>query len=54
MVKGSKGQVRANPLAARIDALEAQLRALEEHLGLTPASRVQLGIRLIEGQNALQ
>jgi P27 family predicted phage terminase small subunit len=54
MVKGSKGQVRANPLAARIDALEAQIRALEEHLGLTPASRIRLGIRLIEGQNALQ
>jgi P27 family predicted phage terminase small subunit len=53
VVKGSKGQVRPHPLAARIDAIESQVRVLEEHLGLTPASRVRLGITLDDGPGEL-
>jgi len=47
LVRGSKDQVRPNPLAPRMDAIEGQVRALEEQLGLTPASRLRLGISLV-------
>ena len=45
LVQGSKGQLRPNPLTTQVVALEGQVRALEEQLGLTPASRVRLGLR---------
>jgi P27 family predicted phage terminase small subunit len=53
MVRGSKDQLRANPLASRMDAIESQLRSLEDQLGLTPAARLRLGISLVEAQTAL-
>jgi P27 family predicted phage terminase small subunit len=53
LVRGSKDQLRANPLALRMDALEGQMHALEEQLGLTPAARMRLGISLVEARNAL-
>jgi len=52
MVKGSTGQLRANPLAARMDALEGQLRTAEEQYGLSPLARVRLGIELVKGESA--
>jgi P27 family predicted phage terminase small subunit len=48
LVRGSKDQVRPNPLAPRMDAIEGQVSALEEQLGLTPAARLRLGISLVE------
>lgn len=55
MVKGSKGQLRANPLATRMDALEGQLRFTEEQYGLTPASRIRLGLEILErGRDVLE
>lgn len=53
MVKGSKGQLRPNPLAARMDALEGQLRFTEEQYGLTPASRIRLGIEVAAHQKSV-
>jgi P27 family predicted phage terminase small subunit len=53
MLRGSKDQLRANPLATRMDAIESQLRDLENDLGLTPAARVRLGISLVEARSAL-
>ena len=55
MLKGSKGQLRANPLATRMDALEGQLRFTEEQYGLTPASRIRLGLEILDrGRNVLE
>ena len=48
LVRGSQGQVRPNPLSLRMDAVEGQVRGLEEQLGLTPAARLRLGIELME------
>jgi P27 family predicted phage terminase small subunit len=53
MVKGSKGQLRSNPLAGRMDALEGQLRFTEEQYGLTPASRIRLGLEIMEHRRSL-
>ena len=50
LVKGSKGQLRANPLAARMDAIAQHLRSLEEQYGLTPLSRLRLGIQFTTGR----
>jgi P27 family predicted phage terminase small subunit len=54
MLRGSKEQLRANPLASRMDAIETQLRAMEDQLGLTPAARLRLGISLVEARTALE
>lgn len=54
LVRGSREQVRPNPLAVRIDAIEGQVRSLEDQLGLTPAARVRLGISLVEARTALE
>ena len=53
MVKVAKGQLRANPLASRMDALEGQLRFTEEQYGLTPASRLRLGLEIVEHRRSL-
>jgi P27 family predicted phage terminase small subunit len=48
VVRGSKGQLRANPLANRMDALDGSLRAIEEQFGLTPLGRMRLGLEVIK------
>jgi P27 family predicted phage terminase small subunit len=53
LVQGSRGQLRPNPLAARLDAVEAQVHVLEEHLGLTPSARMRLGLSLFVGRQAV-
>lgn len=53
LVRGSKDQLRANPLSLRMDAIEGQVRGLEEQLGLTPAARLRLGISLVEAQTVV-
>lgn len=47
VVKGSMGQVRANPLADHALKLEVAILRLENELGLTPAARSRLGITTV-------
>lgn len=46
LVKGSRGQVRENPLAVRLSMLSAELSRFEERYGLTPLDRMRLGIEI--------
>lgn len=46
VVKGSRGQVRANPLFGVLASLEGDLKATEEKFGLTPMDRMRLGIEI--------
>ena len=48
VVKGSAGQIRANPLADLALKLEGSIGRLEGELGLTPAARQRMGIRLVQ------
>ena len=48
VVKGSTGQIRANPLADLALKLEGSIGRLEGELGLTPAARQRMGIRLVQ------
>ena len=47
VVRGSTGQIRANPLADLALKLEGSIGRLEGELGLTPAARQRMGIRLV-------
>jgi P27 family predicted phage terminase small subunit len=53
IVRGSTGQLRANPLALRMDALEDQLRSAEDRFGLNAVSRLRLGIEVLDVQREL-
>lgn len=46
VVRGSRGQARANPLFTVRTGLELELKAAEEKLGLTPLDRMRLGIEI--------
>ena len=48
VVKGSTGQIRANPLADLALKLEGSIGRLEGELGQTPAARQRMGIRLVQ------
>lgn len=52
-VEGSKGQVVLNPVLRQRDALLAEIRQLEDRFGLSPRSRLQLGITLSEAHRSL-
>lgn len=43
-VRGSTGQPVLNPLAKRLDQLEAQIKGFEQQFGMTPKARADLGI----------
>ena len=43
VVDGYKGQPRPHPLLAQLNAVDTELRLLEQQAGLTPASRTVLG-----------
>ncbi len=51
LVAGSTGQLRLNPLAGRMKDLEASISAAENQFGMTPLSRLRLGVAV--GQAAL-
>ena len=53
VVLGSRGQPRANPLYDRIGAFDAEIRQLEDRVGLSPRSRLALGISLGKAQASL-
>lgn len=44
MVAGSKGQMRRNPVFDSIPKLEDMIRRLDDQLGMTPLSRVRMGL----------
>jgi P27 family predicted phage terminase small subunit len=44
LVKGSTGQLVANPLYGVINGLSREIERLEEHLGMTPLARMRLGL----------
>ncbi|HLX35883.1 MAG TPA: P27 family phage terminase small subunit [Candidatus Limnocylindrales bacterium] len=46
VVRGSTGQIRANPLADHALRLESAIVRLENELGLTPAARTRMGIAI--------
>lgn len=46
LVRGSRGQVRPNPLFGIRAGLENELKMAEEKLGLTPLDRMRLGIEV--------
>lgn len=53
MVSGSTGQMVLNPLTARLNQIEKQINYYREHLGLTPLSRMRLGIAVGQAADAL-
>lgn len=52
-IEGSKGQDVLNPRLRQRDALLAEIRQLEDRFGLSPRSRLQLGITLSEAHRNL-
>lgn len=50
---GSKGQTVVHPAARMLSDVERQLSSLEAVLGLTPESRLRLGISAIERESKL-
>lgn len=52
LVKGSRGQPRANPLYALVGELETTIRQLEDRFGLSPRARVPLGVSLGASERA--
>lgn len=53
IVLGSQGQPRANPLYAQMRSLDAEVRQLEDRFGLSPKSRLELGVVLGDAARSL-
>ena len=53
LVRGSKGQPRANPLYAQMASLDAEIGRLEDRFGLSPRARLQLGVILGDAARSL-
>jgi P27 family predicted phage terminase small subunit len=54
MTTGSTGQLVVNPAAAAIASLDTRIKELEAQFGMTPASRLRLGITLGEAARSLE
>lgn len=54
LVRGSQGQAVINPAARYMSDLDAEIRQMEDRLGLTPRSRLQLGITLSEAAKSIK
>lgn len=54
LVKGSKGQMRENPLATRMAMIAVTLRGIEEKFGLTPLDAMRLGYQMGEAAEGMQ
>ena len=50
---GSNNQPRLNPLAKRLSELEGFIRALEDRYGLSPQSRLRLGVEFASARRSL-
>jgi P27 family predicted phage terminase small subunit len=53
MVRGSRGQPRANPLYSQMSVLDATIIRLEEAFGLSPGARLKLGVLLGDAARSL-
>lgn len=53
VVEGSQGQPRPNPLYKQVEAFQAEARQLEDRFGLSPLSRLRLGITFADAQASL-
>lgn len=53
VVAGSKGQARPNPLYPQVASFDAEIRQLEDRIGLSPQARLRLGISLGEAVRSL-
>ena len=53
VTEGSQGQLVAHPLLKYIDACDAEIRQLEDRLGLSPRGMAQLGSSFIAAQRSL-
>ena len=53
LVLGSQGQMVLNPLAKVMGSLDAEIRQMEDRLGLTPKARAQLGISFTEAVKSM-
>ena len=54
MVAGSQGQPVVNPMYRQRTAADAEIRQLEDRLGLNPRSGLQLGIQFSEAARSLE
>jgi hypothetical protein len=54
LVKGSMGQIRMNPLAGHLLALEGAISRLEAEFGLTPLAASRLGLLYGEATRSLE
>jgi P27 family predicted phage terminase small subunit len=54
LIKGSQDQWVANPLIGYLAQLEAQITKAEDHFGMTPMSRLRLGITAAAGRVAAE
>ena len=54
LVEGSKGQPVVNPIARQMSSMDAEIRQLEDRLGLTPKARAQLGVTFGKAQRSLE
>lgn len=53
IVEGSQGQPRPNPLFKQVQEFQAEARQLEDRFGLSPLSRLKLGITFADAQASL-
>jgi P27 family predicted phage terminase small subunit len=53
VVEGSQGQMRPNPLYKQIETFQAEARQLEDRFGLSPMSRLKLGITFADAHASL-
>ena len=53
LVTGSKGQVVLNPLYSALLKIDAEIRQLEDRLGMNPKARVSLGIQIGQMKKSL-
>lgn len=53
VTQGSQGQLVAHPLLKYIDACDAEIRQMEDRLGLSPRGMAQLGANFAHAQKTL-
>ncbi len=54
LTAGSSGQPRLNPLGKFIHELDVEIRNLEDRFGLSPMSRLKLGVQFGEAHKSLE
>jgi P27 family predicted phage terminase small subunit len=54
LVEGSRNQPVLNPLYRQLATLDSEIRQLEDRFGLTPMSRLKLGINVGRGRKTIE